>query len=127
MSVQYLDITGAKRREMNGAEVVNLKVYVDEKFKELDKRLDQHFKLTDKAVEIAAKALEARLEALNDFRSQIQEERLTYARKDEVALQFKILTESSSYGAGRTAGKEWSIGLFVAIALGIISLILNLI
>jgi hypothetical protein len=111
---------------MTDHDVISLKEYIDLRFGELEKQLEVRFDGASKALTIAANNLETRLEGLNEFRSQIQEERNLYARKDEMNLQLEALREKVTFAGGKTAGKEYMIGLFVAIGLGVAALIVNI-
>ena len=112
---------------MTEREVVSLKEYIDTRFQEFEKRLQEHYKLTDRAVETAAKALEIRLEQLNEFRTQILQERQTFARKDDVELRFQTLQEKVAVGSGVIMGSKWAVGIIVALLLSVVGFVLNLI
>jgi predicted PurR-regulated permease PerM len=55
-------------------------------FKDMDRRLDQRFALTQLAIEKSEHAMNARLEHMNQFRTQILDERTTFATKRESVL-----------------------------------------
>ena len=119
---------------MTDREYVSLKEYIDGRFNELDKRLTDRFLASDKAIVTAANTLETRLQHLNEFRNQILEERSCYARKDEVELRLCGITEKLdsiaklvSFSGGKTAGKEWAIGIFIAIALSLAGFVITLV
>lgn len=104
---------------MTDREVVTIKEYIDEKFKDLEKRLTVQFELTDKALHKAEETNNARLEHMNEFRAQILEERGLYARQEDLAR----LEKSIAQMIGRAAGKEWIIGICIAVALATVALL----
>jgi hypothetical protein len=111
---------------MSDQEIITIKQYIDTRFNDLNEKLQERFKLTDAALLNADKSLQNRLEQLNEFRAQILEERNLYARKDDMNLQLDTLREKVIFAGGKTAGKEYMIGLFVAIGLGVAALVVNL-
>lgn len=94
---------------MGGKDVISIKDYIDTKVTDLEKRLNEHYKLTDRAVEIAARTLESRLQEVSDLK-----------------YKFAALKEQVDYNTGNTAGRRWAIGIIAAIALSAAALVVNL-
>ena len=118
---------------MTDREVISLKEFFLNKLTDLESKLQVRFDLTDKSVIATAETLQSKLDDMNKFRSQINEERTLYARKDETDLKFKVITDKLdeiascvNTGSGRTAGKEWAIGIFIAIGLSLAGFIITL-
>ena len=118
---------------MTDREVISLKEFFLSKIDDLESKLQVRFDLTDKSVIATAEALQSKLDDMNKFRSQINEERGLYARKDEMELRLNVITDKLDQIAscvntttGRTAGKEWAIGIFIAIALSLAGFIITL-
>lgn len=107
---------------MTHQEYITIKEYTDKRFDELDKRLAVQFELNDRALIKAAETNEARLEHLNEFRAQMQEERDSFARKEEVEYRISQLEKNAAFGTGKTAGKEWMIGVGVAIVIALVAI-----
>lgn len=60
-------------------------------FKDMDRRLDQRFTLTQLAIEKSEHAMSTRLEHMNEFRQQILDERMTFAtRRESILVNFVI-------------------------------------
>lgn len=104
---------------MTQHEVVTLKNYLESRLDEMEKRWQVRSDLNDKALKSAADALNTRLEHLNEFRSQILEERSLYARREDTDYKISILQNELSKLYGRSAGKEWAGGVVIAVLLGI--------
>ena len=107
---------------MTEHELITLKAYIEVRLDEMDKRWQVRNDLNDRAMEGAARALETRLVHLNEFRRQIMEERALYARKEDVDYKLSIIQKELANLCGRTAGKEWSIGVIIAILVSLGSL-----
>jgi len=104
---------------MTYKEVINIKEYIDQRFEDLNEKIQVQFQLNDKALQRAAEAYEERLKHLNEFKSLIQQERATYARKEDVEFRLKLIEQNQSYSSGQVMGKEWAIGLIVAIVISL--------
>jgi hypothetical protein len=60
---------------------------------ELDKRISEKFLSSKEAAEQASYVMDGRLEGMNEFRNQINSERVEYVRKEELATKLEALKE----------------------------------
>lgn len=108
------------------AVTVELRDYVDRIFSELEKAHNAQLQAAEKALGATAMALEARLETMNQFRSQIQEERGEYVRRDQLDPLLERLRKVEDRGSNMD-GRFWALGIGLTIGLGIFTTILNVI
>ena len=114
---------------------VSLRDYIDTRIgavqiniNDLREYIEQHFALNDKALKLSNESMLTRLESMNEFRSQIREERANLATKEDIInchdrLNARIcpLEEAKAF----SSGKMWMVmALFAAIptALALIAL-----
>jgi len=97
------------------AEDVTLLEYIDVRIRSLEDKIEalskynaQHFDLNEKAIRKAEEAMLIRLETMNEFRAQINQERISYATKDSVNLlwdafdsRLKKLENANAFSAGK--------------------------
>ncbi len=112
---------------------VSLQEYIDIRIKSIERQIEdlsrftaQHFELSERANEKAKEVMEIRLEGMNEFRSQIDKERTSYATKEMVEREVRLagarikrLEMSNSFSSGRM----WMAMAGFAIVPTIISLI----
>ncbi len=93
---------------------VPLREYVDRIFAEREKAREAQLSAMRRAVDSASVQLNERLESMNQFRSQISEERLLYVRHDTLDAKLKPINDRltalervQSVGAGSLATLNW--------------------
>jgi hypothetical protein len=72
-----------------------LKSYIDDKFDDLDKLLKLRDDLTERALVKAEDAMKIRLEGMNEFRSQLTEQAMTFLSRKEFDVHLKKIESNS--------------------------------
>ena len=96
----------------------------------MDKRTTGHFETQQVALDKAEQALSLRLEAMNEFRDQITQERALYVTRDQLDLSMKIVTTTvQPIQTAQTLmrGRETMLLSIVTLALAIGALVLPLV
>ncbi len=98
---------------------VTLKEYIDSRIKSLELQIEslarfnsQHFELNEKAIQKAEEAMLVRLDNMNEFRAQINQERANYATKESVAVTQKVVDKRLNgleQANAFSAGKMWMV------------------
>jgi hypothetical protein len=96
-------------------EIVTLKEYILRIIEEHEKRDEVHRQAIGDALLKSSLELDRRLETMNEFREQINQERGSYINRQELNLMLKPLQDNMSYNKGHTAGREWIIGVLVGL------------
>ena len=109
--------------------------YVDLRFEEHEKRLKVMFDAKDLALQLSSDSLEKRLDAMNQFRAQIKEERLFLLPRAEYIIQherlvddIRILRESKAMLEGKASQSSVMISLAIAvigIGISLVALLLH--
>jgi hypothetical protein len=76
--------------------VLSLKEYFDLAITNLDDKIEQRFRLMQEAVNKAEYAHEKRLEGMNEFRSQLKDQQLTFIERTQFNTEVRNLTEKIS-------------------------------
>ncbi len=100
---------------MSASDDVSLRDYLETCLKSLEDKIEnqsefiaQHFELNEKAIKKAEEAMQIRLEGMNEFRSQINMERMNYLTRDnysviheELCKRVEKLETTNSFSAGK--------------------------
>lgn len=100
-----------------------LKEYFD---KVLEERYRHHLELlraAEREIDAKSKALEIRLESMNEFRDQIQNERAEYARKENMK-ELSDRVSKVELSISNQSGRFWAFGFIFAITFSIFNIFL---
>jgi len=98
---------------------VPLKDYIERILDERGAQHKAHWDSSEKALDAATAAMNARLETMNEFRAQILEERSNYLRRDQLdptLVRLKLLEEEVSEFSGRF----WMLAFLIPTAVAVI-------
>jgi hypothetical protein len=79
---------------------------------ELDRRVEQRFELMDRALEVALRAMDKRLDSMNEFRSSLRDQASQFADRKELELRLKPIETFINQSQGRVSVLVWGIGVF---------------
>ena len=108
---------------------VTLRDYIDTRFMELEKKLALQSDLNDRAIQKAEESLKIRLEAMNEFRKQIEKERQSYMTRDIYEANLKSVDERVKrleISNAFSSGKLWMVMAgftLVPVIIGIVALV----
>lgn len=98
---------------------ITLREYVERILDERQRALELQFNSSQREIDAASKALGTRLESMNEFRKQIDEERALYVKRDRLdalesnlAERIKVLETS----AANMTGRLWAAGVALTAA-----------
>jgi len=89
---------------------VSLREYIESLLEERQKAQDLQWQSAQRALEAADAALRVRLERMNEFRAQIQEERALYVRRDQLEPILQRLQEAENTESN-LGGRFWMLAI----------------
>ena len=96
----------------------------------LKEQIDTRITALEKATEIAANAMERRLEGMNEFRDQLKDQASRFVTRDEMDIQVGVNREAISdlrTFKDRLEGKASAQSVYIAYAFALVSLVLSVI
>lgn len=110
---------------------VPLREYIEARLTAIHADMEQRERISQRALQKAEEALLVRLETMNEFRAQIQDERGTLARRVDLEAHnvrlYKVEAKTEELdrsviridlSMGNVAGRLWTIGIALVISLG---------
>jgi hypothetical protein len=108
---------------------ISLKEYFDTRFEDFKNYFDVKFQNIEKATMLAQENLNTRLESMNEFRSSMKDQTQQYITKAEHATFITKVDSDIRYlreNAATVKGKASQQAFYVAVMIGIISIIISI-
>ena len=106
----------------NNLDEITMRCYVDIRFNELVNLFETKIAANEKAVDLASKTLSARLDLMNEFRSQLKDQSLTFFTRNEhqaylekTDADIRMLRESRAQLEGKASQKAVTLSLIIAV------------
>ena len=114
--------------DKNHKDIVSLREYFQVQINNLDRRIEEQRRDGEANIKLASQVMESRLEGMNEFRNQINMERASYVRQDELDLKITALRAeirpAQDYKQ-QVSGGLFTIGLLISLGLGVMSLVVH--
>lgn len=102
---------------------VSLREYVDRLFEEREVRAELREKAHLRALDHASRALEARLESMNEFRAQISQERATYVTRQLLDQGVGARVQAIEQSMNNLIGRLWAVGVGITLGVAVLGLL----
>ncbi len=107
---------------------VPLREYIERILEERDRAYRDSMSTARAALDAASRALESRLDQMNEFRKQVLEERANYLRRDQFDAQHESIEKrvvAVEKMAATQSGRFWAVGIAVAVTVAILTTIID--